>query len=384
MPMHYTPLEMMEKLISFPTVSSETNLPLVEFVAEYLKSWGVEPTILLNDEGDKANIYAHIGPMIEGGVILSGHTDVVPIEGQDWDSDPWTVIEKDGKYYGRGTCDMKGFDAMVLAAVPQMLAADLKIPIQIALSYDEEVGCVGVLPMVADLAEKMPKAAICIVGEPSLMKTVTGHKGGTGFLTEVIGFEVHSSLAHKGVSAIMAAAPLVDWHNEQMEYAMANIDPACTFDPPFTTYHVGTISGGTANNITAKNCTFHSDLRVLPTEDTEEIKNRYRAKVAEVEAKMQAVVPQTRIVLTSSFGVPGLKPEKDGAAEALVRRVTGDNSDNVVSYGTEAGQFQNAGFSTVICGPGSIEQAHQPNEYLSIAQFNAGVKFMQDLIKHLS
>lgn len=384
MPIQFTPLEMMEKLVSFPTVSSETNLPLVEFVKEYLESWGVEPHIVYNETGDKANIYAHIGPMIEGGVILSGHTDVVPIVGQDWDTDPWEVVEKDGKYYGRGTCDMKGFDALALAAVPQMLAADLKRPIQIALSYDEEVGCEGVIPMIAELAEKMPKASVCIVGEPSLMKTVTGHKGGTGFLTEVIGFEVHSSLAHKGVSAIMAAAPLLDWHNEQMAHAMTNIDPECAFEPPFTTYHVGTISGGTANNITAKNCTFHSDFRVLPTEDSEEIRNRYRAKVAEVEAKMQAVVPETRIILTSSFGVPGLKPEENGAAEALVRQITGDNSDNVVSYGTEAGHFQNSGFSTVICGPGSIDQAHQPNEFVSVAQFNAGAKFIQDLIKHLS
>jgi len=384
MPMQFTPFEMMAKLISFPTVSSESNLPLVEFVEDYLKSWGVEPHIIYNETGDKANVYAHIGPMIEGGVILSGHTDVVPVEGQDWDSDPWTVIEKDGKYFGRGTCDMKGFDALALAAVPQMMAADLKRPIQIALSYDEEVGCEGVIPMIDALAEKMPKAAICIVGEPSMMKTVTGHKGGHGFLTEVEGFEIHASLVHKGVSAIMAAATLVEWHNEQMDYAMANSDPECGFEPPFTTYHVGMISGGTAGNITAKNCSFVNDFRVLPTEDADEICDRYLAKVAQVEARMQAVIPTTRIKVTRGFGVPGLKPEDNGAAEALARLLTGDNSDNVVSYGTEAGHFQNAGFSTVVCGPGSVEQAHQPNEYVSVAQFNTGAKFIQDLIKHLS
>jgi acetylornithine deacetylase len=384
MPKQYTPLEMMAKLISFPTVSTETNLPLVEFVADYLKSWGVDPHIIYNDAGDKANLYAHIGPMIEGGVILSGHTDVVPVTGQNWSSDPWTVTERDGKYFGRGTCDMKGFDAIALAAVPDMLAANLKRPIQIALSYDEEIGCEGVIPMIAELAEKMPRAATCIVGEPSLMKAVSGHKGGVGFLTEIEGFEIHSSLMHRGVSAILAAGTLLEWHNQQLAEAMAKTDPDCPFDPPFTTYHVGTITGGTAGNITAKNCAFVSDYRVLPTEDPDEIRTRYRAKVAEVEAKMQAVRPETRIKLTSKFGVPGLKPEKNGAAEVMVRQLTGDNSFNVVSYGTEAGHFQNAGFSTVICGPGNIEQAHQPDEFVSVAQFETGVKFMQNLIKHLS
>ncbi len=384
MPKQYTPLEMMAKLISFPTVSSETNLPLVEFVADYLKSWGVEPHLIYNDEGNKANLYAHIGPMIEGGVILSGHTDVVPVVGQNWDTDPWTVVEKDGKYFGRGTCDMKGFDAIALAAVPDMLSADLKHPIQIALSYDEEIGCEGVIPMIAELADKMPKAAMAIIGEPSMMKAVTGHKGGVGFLTEVKGFEVHSSLVHTGVSAVMIAAHLVEWHNQQMEQAMKNADPACAFEPPFTTYHVGIINGGTAGNITAKDCWFVSDYRVLPTEDPDEIRARYRAKVAEVEAKMRRTRPETSITLTSRFGVPGLKPEDNGPAEALVRRLTGDNSDNVVSYGTEAGHFQNAGFSTVICGPGNIEQAHQPNEYVTVAQFETAVTFMQNLIKQQS
>lgn len=384
MPKQYTPLEMMAKLISFPTVSTETNLPLVEFVADYLKSWGVEPNVIYNDEGNKANLYAHIGPMIEGGVILSGHTDVVPVEGQDWNTDPWTVVEKDGKYFGRGTCDMKGFDAIALAAVPQMLAANLKRPIQIALSYDEEIGCEGVIPMIAELADKMPKAAMAIIGEPSLMKTVTGHKGGVGFLTEVKGFEVHSSLVHTGVSAVMVAAHLVEWHSQQMAQAMASADPSCTFEPPFTTYHVGIINGGTAGNITAKDCWFVSDYRVLPTEDPDEIRARYRAKVAKVEAEMQKIRPETFIKLTPKFGVPGLKPENGGAAETLVRGLTGDNSDNVVSYGTEAGHFQNAGFSSVICGPGCIEQAHQPNEFCSVEQFQTAVKFIDTLIKHLS
>ena len=379
-----TALKMLEKLISFPTVSSESNLDLIFYVKDYLQNLGVESHLVYNEEGNKANLYVHIGPLIEGGVILSGHTDVVPIEGQDWDADPWTVIEKDGKYYGRGTCDMKGFNALVLAHVPDMLAADLKRPIQIALSYDEEVGCEGVIGMADELVEKMPKADMCIVGEPSLMKTVTGHKGGIGFLNEVEGFEVHSSLAHTGVSAIMTAATLIEWHNDQNAIAQANIDPECTFEPPFTSYHVGTITGGTASNITARNCTFQNDFRVLPTDSEEDLKARYLAKVAEVEAVIKQVRPEANISVTQKFFVPGLKPEVDGPAEALVRQLTGDNSDNVVSYGTEAGHFQSRGVSTVICGPGSIEQAHQPNEYISIAQYEAGGKFIRDLISHLS
>ncbi|MCO4839789.1 MAG: acetylornithine deacetylase [Rhodobacteraceae bacterium] len=384
MPDTYTPVQMLEKLISFNTVSHRSNLPLIDFVEGYLTSHGVNSTRVYNDDGDKANLYAHIGPMVEGGVILSGHTDVVPVEGQDWSTDPWTVVEKDGKYFGRGTCDMKGFLAIALAYVPQMLAADLKTPIQLALSYDEEVGCEGVIPMVKELAGKMPKAAMCIVGEPSDMKAVTGHKGGIGFHNEVTGFEVHSSLAHIGVSAVMTAATLVEWHNQKNADAVANQDPDCEFVPPFPTYHVGTIQGGTAGNITAKSCTFINDFRLLPTQDAKQEADDYLAFAAALEAKIKAVRPEAGIKITPKFGVPGLKPEENGTAESLVRRLTGDNSINVVSYGTEAGHFQTENISTVICGPGSIDQAHQADEYITIAQYNLGAKFMRDLIADLS
>ncbi len=384
MPDTYTPVEMLEKLISFNTVSHRSNLPLIDFVEGYLSSHGVDSTRVYNDDGDKANLYAHIGPMVEGGVILSGHTDVVPVEGQDWSTDPWIVVEKDGKYFGRGTCDMKGFLAIALACVPQMLAADLKTPIQLALSYDEEVGCEGVIPMVKELASKMPKAAMCIVGEPSDMKAVTGHKGGIGFHNEVTGYEVHSSLAHIGVSAVMTAATLVEWHNQKNADAVANQDPDCEFVPPFPTYHVGTIHGGTAGNITAKSCTFINDFRLLPTQDAKQESDDYLAFAAQLDAKIKAVRPEAGIKITPKFGVPGLRPEENGAAESLVRRLTGDNSINVVSYGTEAGHFQTENISTVICGPGSIDQAHQADEYITVKQYNLGVKFMHDLIADLS
>ena len=384
MPDTYTPFEMLEKLISFNTVSDRSNLPLIDFVEDYLAGHGVESTRVYNDDGDKANLYAHIGPMVEGGVILSGHTDVVPVEGQDWTTDPWTVVEKDGKYFGRGTCDMKGFLAIALAYVPQMIAADLQTPIQLALSYDEEVGCEGVIPMVKELANKMPKDAMCIVGEPSDMKAVTGHKGGIGFHNEVTGYEVHSSLAHIGVSAVMTAATLVEWHNKMNEEAVANHDPENEFVPPFPTYHVGTIQGGTAGNITAKTCTFINDFRLLPTQDAKAEADAYLTFAAELDAKIKKVRPEAGIKVTPKFGVPGLRPEENGAAETLVRRLTGDNSINVVSYGTEAGHFQTESISTVICGPGSIDQAHQADEYITVDQYNLGAKFMRDLIADLS
>lgn len=380
----HSPLEILEKLISFNTVSSQTNLPMIDFIEEYLSSHGVASTRVYNSEGNKANLYAHIGPMVKGGVILSGHTDVVPVVGQKWTTDPWTLVEKDGKYFGRGTCDMKGFLAQALSHVPQMLNAELKRPIQLAFSYDEEVGCEGAIEMARDLAEKMPKAEMCIVGEPSLMKAVTGHKTGVGFINEVIGYEVHSSLAHIGVSAVMTAATLVEWHNMKNAEAVANQDPSCEFVPPFSTYHVGTINGGTAGNITAKSCHFINDFRLLPEVDAKAAADEYLAFAADLDAKIKAIRPEAGIHITPKFGVPGLRPEKNGAAEALVRRITGDNSNNVVSYGTEAGHFQNETISTVICGPGSINQAHQADEFISIDQYNQGGKFIRDLICELS
>lgn len=381
-----TPREILEKLVSFPTVSRDSNLDLVDWVEGYLTHHGVLSTRVQNDAGTKANLYAHIGPDVEGGVILSGHTDVVPVEGQNWETDPWHVVENEGRLYGRGTCDMKGFVALMLAAVPMAVAANLKRPLQIALSYDEEVGCLGAPRMIAEMAQHLPKAAMAIVGEPSMMKVVTGHKAATGWATSVQGHEVHSSLMHTGVSAVMQAAKLVNWANEINDES-ARATPSgvdAMFDPPYSTLHVGTIRGGTAENITARECCFIMGLRALPGQDLTAWKDRYLAKIAEVETDMKAVHPDAGITVTAPFFVPGLQPEPNGAAEGLARRLTGDNGQHVVSYGTEAGQFQSAGFSAVICGPGDIAQAHQPNEYLSVSQFEAGWDFMCDLMRDLS
>jgi acetylornithine deacetylase len=380
-----TPFEIMEKLVSFPTVSRDTNIPLIDWVEEYLNGHGITAHRYVDPEQPKHALFAHVGPQVEGAIVLSGHTDVVPVDGQPWDTDPFSVVEKDGKYYGRGTCDMKGFDALAIWALVEAHHAGAKRPLQIALSFDEEVGCTGAPPMIAAMQGVVPKGSAVIVGEPSSLQAVTGHKGGTGFNTHVVGFEVHSSLLHTGVNAIMAGAKLIEWANEQNTANMAAkpSELAAMFEPPFTTVHVGTISGGTAHNITAKDCHFAMTFRVVPGEDKEQWKIDYLEKVREVEAAMQSVVADTRIDISPMFDVPALQPEEDGEAETLVRQITGDNASHKVSYGTEAGQFQQAGYSAVICGPGDIAQAHQPNEYIDVAQFNAGHDFMRKLVARL-
>jgi acetylornithine deacetylase len=386
MPARLSPLDLMTKLISFPTVSRDTNIPLIDWVQEYLSSHGITSHRYIDPEQPKHALFAHVGPNVEGAIVLSGHTDVVPIDGQPWDTDPFTVTEKDGKYFGRGTCDMKGFDALALWALVEAHYAGVKRPLQIAFSFDEEIGCTGAPPMIAAMQGVVPKGSAVIVGEPSSMQAVTGHKGGSGFNTHVVGFEVHSSLLHTGVNAIMAGAKLIEWANEQNTSNMAAkpTELASMFDPPFTTVHVGMIEGGTAHNITAKDCYFAMDFRVVPGEDKEKWKIAYLKEVRKVEAAMQSVVPDTRIEITPRFDVPALQPEQDGEAETLVRQITGDNAGHKVSYGTEAGQFQDAGYSAVICGPGSIAQAHQPNEFIEVEQFNAGHAFMIKLLERLS
>ena len=385
-PMQLTPREILDHLVGFPSVSSVSNLDLIDWVEGYLASHGVSSHRVYNADRSKASLFANAGPEVAGGVILSGHSDVVPVEGQAWTSDPFTVVEADGRLYGRGTCDMKGFLALALAAVPLALAGGVKRPLQIAISYDEEVGCVGAPPMIAEMVKTLPRAAAVVVGEPSMMRLVNGHKGGHGFAVHVQGFEVHSSLMHTGVNAIMTGARLIDWANRINAENAAKAPSALAekFVPHWTTAHVGKIHGGTAENITAKDCHFGFGFRVVPGESETDWANRFLAEAARVEAEIKGVHPDAAITCTQTFYVPGLVPETDGAADALVRRLTGDNGTEVVSYGTEAGQFQAEGYSCVVCGPGDIAQAHQPNEYLEVAQFNEGWAFMQRLVKDLA
>ncbi|MCE6960389.1 acetylornithine deacetylase [Cereibacter sphaeroides] len=386
MPSPLTPRQILERLVAFPTVSRETNLPLVDWVEEFLNDCGITAHRVWNEERTKASLYAHVGPETPGGVVLSGHTDVVPVEGQDWTSDPWTVTERDGRLYGRGTCDMKGFDALALAAMALAQEQGVKRPLQLALSYDEEVGCLGAPAMIEEMGRRLPKGAAVIVGEPSRMRVVTGHKGGGGYLCRVKGVEVHSSILHRGVNAVMAAARLIDWANRKnAESAAATPTPlAALFDPPWTSVHVGTISGGTAGNITAGSCRFDVGFRAVPGETVEDWAAAFEAEARALEVELKAIRPEAAIELGRLFAYPPLRPEPQGAAEALARRLTGDNGEAVVSYGTEAGQFQAAGYSAVVCGPGDIAQAHQPDEYLEVSEFEAGWSFMQRLVRDLA
>jgi len=374
--------ELLARLVAFQTESTKSNLALIDFVETWLAGHGVVATRVPDATGQKAGLYAQIGPDAPGGVILSGHTDVVPVTGQEWTSDPWTLTERDNRLYGRGTCDMKGFLALCLAAVPGMLRADLKRPVQLAFSYDEEIGCLGAPPLIAAMRAHLPPAAAAVIGEPTSMKVVTGHKAIGEIETHIRGIEVHSSLMHTGVSAVMTAARLVAWLDETGRHNAAH--PATSpYIPPWTTLHVGKIEGGTAHNITARDCRFSLDIRSLPEEPLTDWIARYRARAAELEAEIRAIDPRAAITVTINAEVPGCRPESAGAAEALARRLTGDNASNVVSYATEAGQFQDGGYSAVVCGPGSIDQAHGPDEYIDIAQLRAGAGFMARLTEDL-
>ncbi|MDX2485065.1 MAG: acetylornithine deacetylase [Pseudodonghicola sp.] len=386
MPTRLSPREILEKLVGFPTVSRDTNLPLVDWVESYLATHGITAHRWVDpDQPHKAALFAHVGPWQEGAVVLSGHTDVVPVDGQPWTSDPFVLTERDGKLYGRGSADMKGYDALAIWALVEAQTRGVKRPLQLALSFDEEVGCTGAPPMIQAMQPILPKGSAVIVGEPSMMRAVTGHKGGQGFWVDVWGHEVHSSLLHTGVNAIMEAAKVIDWTNtvNAQECARTPSDVAAMFDPPWTTLHVGLIEGGTAANITAKHCRFDLGFRTVPDDDPDDWRARIDAKLAEVEAAMQAVHPDARIEIERRFSLPGLHPEDNGEAEALVRAITGDNAGHVVSYGTEAGQFQDAGYSAVVCGPGDIAQAHQPDEFITLAQFAAGQDFMARLVTRL-
>ena len=385
-PMALTAREILDVLVGFPTVSRDSNLPLIDWVEEYLASHGVASSRVPDATGEKASLYAHIGPEVEGGVILSGHTDVVPVDGQDWVTDPFSVVEKDGKLYGRGTTDMKGFVALALAEVPNMVAAGLQRPVQLAFSYDEEVGLLGASDLAIGLREKMPRASACLIGEPTGMKVVTGHKSCDAAFVTVTGYEVHSSKMHDGVSATMTAARLVDWLRKRSDENRARpVDPVDElFDPPYTTLHVGMLNGGTAHNITAKTCTFSVDVRNVPSEMDGRQFKEFKAFCDEIDAEIKAIHPQAGVQCDLLAPGPGVMPEENSPAEELARRITGDNSKSTVPYGTDGGWFQHHGFSTVICGPGDIALAHQPNEFISVEQFEAGGAFLRKLTAHLS
>jgi len=377
----FTATEMLAKLVAFDTTSRHSNLPLIAFVESYLDQHSVCHLRVDYEHGQKTNLYATIGPDVEGGIVLSGHTDVVPVDGQTWASDPFTLTQRGGRLYGRGTCDMKGFIAVALALVPRFKSMKLKTPIHLALSCDEEVGCKGVRPLVAHMRDHLKKPCAVFVGEPTDMKVVNGHKSAITFSTEVKGHEAHSSLTHQGVNAIMVAGDVISEISALRQELIAAGDPSGRFDPPYSTIHVGVISGGTAKNIIPRRCDFQWETRLLPGADANFVPGRMEALRLKLEPEMKAVSQDVGISTQSINEVPGLMPEPQSVAEQMALYAAGANSTHAVSYCTEAGLFQQIGIPTVICGPGNIEQAHKPDEFVEISQLVACEKYMLKLAK---
>jgi len=378
-----TPREMLARLVAFPTVSRDSNLPLIDLAEDWLRGHGAAVTRVPAEDAPKSNLYATIGPMEPGGVVLSGHTDVVPVDGQPWDSDPFTLTEQDGRLHGRGAVDMKAFCAAALALVPEM--KQLKRPIHLAFSYDEEVGCAGAPPMIRELCARVPRPAAVIVGEPTGMRVATAHKGIAVYRTVVTGHEAHSSQTHLGVSAVTTGARLIAHLDDIARELSAAASPGSGFEPPWTTVHVGMVRGGTAINIISRQCEIHWEVRALPGEDPRVVAERL-ARYAEDELlpEMRRVAPETGIETAVLMSAPPLRDEPDSAAAELSRALTGDGTAFQVPFATEAGLFQEIGLPTVVCGPGSIDQAHKPNEYITVEQLDEGAAFLRRLIAHLS
>ncbi|MEY3233101.1 MAG: hypothetical protein RL230_372 [Pseudomonadota bacterium] len=378
-------IEILTHLVRFDTTSRNSNLHLIEWVEAHVAPLKPHLRRVPNADGTKTNLIISFGPLdAQGGVVLSGHTDVVPIDGQDWTTDPWTLTERDGRLYGRGTCDMKGFAACALAFAPAMAQASLTAPIHIALSYDEEIGCLGAPSLVEVLNQHYAKPEAVIIGEPSDMGVVSGQKGLSTFQIEITGRAAHSSQVQQGVSAIMEAVPLLANLRALAEEVRSNAPKDSPFEPPGTSLTIGLIDGGTASNILAQSCNITWDMRFEVGDDPHVHEARVAAWVAEVDASIKARAPEGGARMVRRSLSPAMAPEAQGTAEALARALTGDNTTRAVAYATEGGIFQGGGLSTVICGPGSILQAHQPDEFIEISQLAAGCAFMERLVKRLS
>jgi acetylornithine deacetylase len=376
-------IEMLQRLVAFDTTSRNSNLELIQYIQGYLDEFGVKSTLVPNAEGTKANLFASIGPESEGGIVLSGHTDVVPVDGQPWDTDPWTLTPKaDGNLYARGTCDMKGFIAAALAHVPTFQRAQLKVPMHFAFSYDEEIGCLGAPALAEKLVGAVPRPRAVIVGEPTMMGVVNAQNYGGGIIATFTGFEAHSSMTHLGVNAIHFAGDFIHWLNELQEELAQRKRTDIDTVPGHTTINVGIVTGGTAGNILARECTLNWGYRTLPGDDPWEVQRRAEAYIAELLLpKMKAKHPAADITLKRRSFVPGLLPQENEEAAKLALEWTGGNRTYAVPYATEAGIFRSHGIPTVICGPGDISQAHQPNEFVARSQMDACDTFLGKLIR---
>jgi acetylornithine deacetylase len=378
-----TAQDLLALLVGFDTTSSKSNLALIDFVEDQLKGHGIASTRIPSPDSSKADLFATIGPAGEGGIGLSGHSDCVPVEGQRWTSDPFTLALRDGKLYGRGSCDMKGFIACVLASVPLFKSREPKEPIHIIISYDEEVGCTGVRPLIARLGHDLPRPRAVIVGEPTSMRVIDTHKRIDVYRTRVTGREAHSSVPELGVNAIAAAAALIgELDRLGADIAAKQNDPR--FEPPYSTVVVGTIKGGTAHNIVPKTCEFQWQVRSLPSAAPAEVPRDLTAFAKTTLLRMRQVTKEAGIETETEGSVPAFVAAPGSAAVALALELTGAEHTHAVSYTTEAGLFEQAGCPAVICGPGNIAQAHAADEYVSVDQLEACLAFLSGLAQQLA
>jgi acetylornithine deacetylase len=377
-------VEMLRRLIAYPTVSRDSNLDLIHYVRDYLKPFDADIRLTHDDGKRKANLFATLGPRGEPGIVLSGHTDVVPTEGQAWDTDPFNLVEKDGRLYGRGSCDMKGFIACVLALVPEFTEQGLKTPLHLAFSYDEEVGCIGVGRLISDLKRAGIRPRWCVVGEPTEMRPVIAHKGKRGYRCTVRGLAGHSAYAPHGVNAVEYAAEAIAFlkglarrHRDRGPYDRG-------FDIAHTTVHTGVIRGGTALNVIPHECAFDFEFRHLPGDDPEALLREFTDYVRKkLEPEMRAVHPAAGFTIEPLSEIPVLDTGPEAEVVALAQELAGSGEIGKVSFGTEGSQFQRAGIPTVVCGPGSIAQAHKPNEYVSLDQLARCEAFLRRLMERM-
>ena len=370
----------LERLIAFDTTSRLSNMELINAIQSYLTDINVNTRLTYNSEKSKANLWCTIGPTDIGGIVLSGHTDVVPIDGQTWTKPPFEMTEENGKLFGRGASDMKGFCAILLAMAPELKKKSLKTPIHFAFSYDEEVGCVGVRGLITDVIENLPLPSAVIVGEPTLMKIVGGNKGGRAFKTTVRGVPGHSSEPSRGANSIMAAARIINYIESLQNELEKVATPDCLFDPPYTTFDLGIIEGGTANNIIPEYTNFNWGYRSLPSENPDLLEEKIRNFISNtIEPQLREVSSLANVATELRNDTPPLIPDHQSPAEHLIRHLTGLNESGTVAFGTEAGLFQKAGIPGVIFGPGSIQQAHQPDEFIAVSQISECIEFMDKL-----
>ncbi|MGN8247882.1 acetylornithine deacetylase [Pseudomonas sp. SMV7] len=375
---------LLARLIGFATVSRDSNLALIGFIRDYLAGLGVESELFHNPEGTKANLFATIGPRDVGGIVLSGHTDVVPVDGQAWSVEPFALSERDGRLYGRGTADMKGFIASVLAAVPALLAQPLRLPVHLAFSYDEEVGCLGVRSMLAALEQRPHKPRLCLIGEPTELKPVLGHKGKLAMRCQVQGAACHSAYAPYGVNAIEFAAKLIGKLGEIGEALALPEHHDARFDPPFSTVQTGVIKGGRALNIVPAECEFDFEVRALPGFAAQAVADQLQTYAeAELLPRMRKVDAASAIRLQPLSAYPGLATPADSEAAQWVALLSGSEAFATVAFGTEGGLFDQAGIPTVVCGPGSMEQGHKPDEFVSVEQLQGCDAMLSRLVDYL-